>query len=415
MNDKHRAVPITGLIALGLAAKFFVDTTSQIFLPFLPLTAAGLGISVLGMGRLVSVQSFAGLTAPLSGSLADKIGHKTVMRLGLLLCGVGMLCIASNLGVVGALAGMVLNGIGVAAFTPNLHAYLSVRLPYNRRARGLAICEFSWALAGIVGLFLAGHLIEQFSWNTPLFVVAGGLLVFCFVYAVLPGARPAPTQRVGAHPENSKTGLTVKSSRNSQWPGLYELKKFFALGKSGVSAWAAIAASGLLMFGISNIMIVHGAWLKSKYGLGAGQLGNVAFLFGVVDWVASITVSLFVDRIGKKRALLIGIGGTVAGYALLPFLDRSLTMLMLGFCIPRLFFEFGIVSNFPLLSEQNPSMRGKILSFNLAAGFVGRMLSGLTGPWLLAAASLAAAITALLTVLILVRENSEAKPGQSLD
>ncbi len=420
MRDRNASLPVAGLIALGLAAKFFVDTSSQIFLPFLPITAAGLGISVLAMGRLVSVMSFAGLIAPLTGALADKIGHKPLIRSGLLLCGAGMLLIASDLGLVGALAGMVLNGFGVAAFTPNLHAYLSERLPYDKRARGLGILEYSWALAGILGLFLAGHLIERLSWNAPLFILGGALVAFAFVYGALPSSRKLAhrSREAGPRPRKIGVGRADGSLQVFLSGSIRRIRKFFDLGEHAVSAWAGICAAGLHMFGISNIMIIHGEWLKAQYGLGAAKLGNVALLFGLVDWAASIVVSVFVDRIGKKRAFLIGIGGALLGYALLPVLNKSLALIVLGFCIPRMFFEFGIVSNFPLLSEQNPRMRGKILSLNMALCFIGRALSGITGPWLylhfgqwvLAAASFAAALMSFLSGLFLVSEN----PGRVL-
>ena len=97
MRKESRSVPVGLLIGLGLTAKFFVDTTSQIYMPFLPVIAAGLGVSVLTMGRMVSAQSFAGLIAPLTGHLADRIGHKTVIRYGLFLCGAGMFFIAFDL------------------------------------------------------------------------------------------------------------------------------------------------------------------------------------------------------------------------------------------------------------------------------------------------------------------------------
>ena len=47
-------------------------------------------------------------------------------------------------------------GLGIACFVPNLHAYLSARLPYSLRARGLGMVEYSWALTGIIGAVALG-------------------------------------------------------------------------------------------------------------------------------------------------------------------------------------------------------------------------------------------------------------------
>ena len=47
-------------------------------------------------------------------------------------------------------AGMMLAGLGIGIFVPNLQAYVSGKLPYTLRARGLGMIEYSWALTGII-------------------------------------------------------------------------------------------------------------------------------------------------------------------------------------------------------------------------------------------------------------------------
>jgi MFS family permease len=106
----------------------------------------------------------------------------------------------------------------------------------------------------------------------------------------------------------------------------------------------------------------------------------------------------------------------VAGIALfsglLPVFDRGLAGALAGLVLVRFFFEFATVSNFPLLSEQFPEKRGKVMSFSLAGGLVGTTVAASTGPaaffrfgvWGLGPVSMASAAVSLLLLGTLVKE-----------
>ena len=356
------------LLSLGVFGKMIVDTTVQIYNPFLTIFAAGLGIRVVTMGRLFALRGLMGLTAPVLGNFADRIGYRRVVRVSLLLISAGMLLAAVSGSVLPFAVAMILAGIGHVGHTPNWHAYLSARLPYEKRATGLGITEYAWALAGIVGLSASGYLIEAYSWRTPFYLLGSALAVMSIVYGTLPSDYISAAER------------SRVSAPSTKRPALSRFTAFFALGEHAVSAWSGIATCGFITFANLHLMIIHGGWLAAEYSLGAARLGTVAFLFGFVDLAASFLVSVFTDRVGKKRSAAIGIGGATIGYAVLPFLNRSLSLALLGIGIPRFFFEVSIVSMFPLLSEQVEGQRGKILSLGITANLLASMLAGLTGP-----------------------------------
>jgi predicted MFS family arabinose efflux permease len=370
----------------------------QFFNPFLPIIAAGTGLGVIVMGRLVALRSLMGLTAPILGSLADRIGYRMVVRLSMLLVGAGMLLagLSGNL-LLFALA-MVLAGSGHIGFTANLHAYLSARLPYRRRAMGLGILEYSWALAGIVGLFLSGQLIEALSWRAPFLFLGAALLIMSLVYATL----PAGSRQQTASPPGARATI-------QRW---MRLSRFFDLGEHAGSAWACVAVSGFNTFAMMHLLIIHGQWLATEYGLGAGALGSVALAFGLVDLTASFLVSVGADRIGKKRGVIIGVCGLTAGMAVLPLLNRTLPLALLAIAMPRFCFEIAIVTGFSLLSEQDPGQRGKVMSMGMTMGLIGATIAGLTGPsaylrwgvWGLGPVSAGSALVSLLLLVLVVRE-----------
>ncbi|MEZ4734733.1 MAG: MFS transporter [Caldilineaceae bacterium] len=401
LRAKRADLSFAHLMGLSISARLLIDTVAQLFNPFLTIFAVGLGVDVVTLGRLLSLRLVTGIFTPVMGALADRHGYRRMMRLAILCVIAGLLLIGGSRGMVLLVLGMVVMGIGQAGFVPTLHAYLSARLPYNVRARGLGILEYSWALAGIVGLFVMGQLIAATDWRIPLFVLAVGLGGVWLLFGLLPAA----------HPQQHLTVAPPAVSRSS----LRRFTSFFDLGSHSRSAYGAIAADALLFFAGMQLMVIYGAWLNQEYGLGAAALGSVALLLGCFDLAASVSVSIFTDRLGKRRSVLIGTLGTLLGNALLPFLNLSLPIAVAGIALTRGSFEFGIVSQISLLSEQAPDQRGKVLSLGSAVVMMGGALANLTGPWLyvhygvwgLSAASVVALVISLVLVIGVVREPGE--------
>jgi predicted MFS family arabinose efflux permease len=392
-------------MALGITTRLLVDTIAQMFNPFLTIFATGLGVNVVTLGQLLSLRSIMGLAAPLIGSMADRHGYRRMMRLMLVAIIIGVLLVGSSPGLLLAVPGIIIMGIGLAGFVPTLHAYLSARLPYAKRARGLGMLEYSWALAGIIGLYAMGQLIAVSNWRLPLFVLAAGLAVMWIALGALP-----PVRTAAGHDSLPAPSLATVAKPTAR------LRLFFNLGDRARSAYAAIIADMLLFFAGMQLFITHGAWLNLEYGLGAAALGTVALILGCFDLVASISVSLFTDRIGKLRSVILGTAGTMIGYAMIPFLNQSLVGAVLGIALTRICFEFGIVSQISLISEQVPAQRGKLMS--LAAAFVlgGNTVANLIGPWLYATRGVVGlswvgiGVTAVALILLITQVDEVAQP-----
>lgn len=392
-------VSLKRLVLLGIAARLLVDTGVQIFNPFLAIIAAGLGTNVVVMGRLVSLRSIMGLVAPALGTLADRLGYRLFMRLALLLGAAGLLLVGVSSTVWLAAVGMCVMGIGMAAFTPTLQAYLSDHLSYARRARGLATVEYSWALAGILGLSLAGFLIEATSWRVPFFLLSGGMVVAWYMFGRLP--KDSRTQKTAA---SDRVDLRLTDN----------IREFFHLGDNARSAWSSIAALALVFFASNQIILMHGAWLEREYSLTAAQLGTVALLLGLADLSGSVLVSLIGDRIGKRRSLLGAVGLSCVAYAILPMANVGIVAVIVGLALTRFSFEMSVVSMLPLLSEQVPSQRAKLLTMGIATSLVGVAVGGVLAPWLytnygvlgLGSVSTVSAAGALVIVWFLVDEIS---------
>ena len=389
------------ILILGISAKLLIDTTLQLFNPYLTMIAAGVGISAVSMGGLVALRGLMGLSAPAIGTIADRIGYKKIMQVSLFLSGSGMMLAGFSKNVILFSVAMIITGIGQAGYTPNLHAYLSSKLPYEKRARGIGIVEYAWALAGIAGLFLAGYLIEEFSWRTPFLLFGTLLILSSFLYSTLPGNRTD---------KNPK--LPVSKTAKLNIPLYKRMHRFLDLGSNARSAWGTIIIQGLNLFAIMHVMIIHGGWLEREYGLSPTNLGSIAVIFGVTDLIASIYVSIAVDRIGKKKSVAIGVAGMTVGYVLMPFLNTGLYLAIFGLIIPRIFFEFATVSNLALISEQVPEQRGKVLSLSTTFGLIGITIASALGPVTyystgvigLSAVSFGAGIASFILIILVVKD-----------
>jgi predicted MFS family arabinose efflux permease len=381
---------------IGIAVRLVIDTGIQIFGPYLSQIAAGLGISIVALGALNSLRSLMGLAGPGFGSLASNQGYRRTMRFQLLVGAAGVFIFSFSNNVWSAALGMILMGLGIFSIAPILQAYMSAQIPYEKRAQGLGTVEYAWALAGIMGLSLAGLLIERFSWRAPFWVIGTGLIIAFFAFRVL------PTVEQKADKEPASKARPILRSR------LGQLRELVRLEQSVHSAWAAIIAGGLSVFAITNVSIIFGTWLGREYGLTTAQLGLVALTLGVADLVGAIFVSRFGDRLGKYRVVLGSmVGGTVA-YLLLPVLNFRLLAAVIGLVLTRLFFETGIVSNISLLSEQVPQTRAKVLTLGSAAVTLGVAASSLTGPfiysnWGILGIGLVSALSAMLATLLIIR------------
>ncbi len=409
-SQRSRAdISLPRLMGLSITTRLLVDTAMQIFNPFLPIFATGLGVNVITMGQLLSLRSATGFVAPILGALADRYGYRRMMRLALVCAIIGLVVVGSSRNLPTVMLGMAIMGFGLSGFVPTLHAYLSARLPYNVRARGLGMLEYSWALAGIVGLFAMGYLIDATNWRVPLFVLAGGLALMWLLLGILP---PAQSEHSAAQRQQPAQKLTW-------WA---RTRGFFDLGQAALSTYSTIAAQTLLFFAGMQLIVVHGAWLSRDYGLGAAALGTVALVLGCFDLLASVSVSLFTDRLGKRRSVIFGTIGVLIGHLFLPFLNFSLLSAVVGIALTRSAFEFGIVSHISLISEQAPTQRGKVMALAAAFVLVGGTIANLTGPWLyeqfgvqgLSWSAGGAMVVALVFLFAFVRERepSEAFPAR---
>ena len=314
-----------------------MDVGNRLLYPFIPQISDGLKLTIVAFSWLVFIRSIVGVLAPIFGVLADKYGRRKFMALGLFgeAVSVAGTALAEGWGATGP---MVLHGLSLAAFLSAQQAYISDQVVYEKRGRALGVVEFAWAGAGILGLPIAGWMIDRFGWQSPFFLLTIiSLLTALLVWFKLPPAE-----------QRSFTSLSLAEV----WQTV--LLKPNVLASMGVG--------GLVFVTVGIFITLWGIWLSADFGLEAVGLGFVATVIGVAELIGSGLVSLFIDRIGKRRGSQTGLLLTAALFLLLPLTQTNfalaITLLIaLGVCL-----EFTIVALLPLYSEQAPEARATVFS-----------------------------------------------------
>jgi predicted MFS family arabinose efflux permease len=281
------------------------------------------------------------------------------------------------------LLALLLGAVGKIIFDPAMQAYLGDSIEYGRRGRAIAITEFGWSGAALIGLPLSGWLIARAGWMSP-FGVLGllGLGLALVLMRVLPDARPSHSTP-------------------------YSLRHAFAVIRSSPTALAALGIAFLLSSGNEVVNIIYGVWLERSFGLQVAALGAASAVIGLAELTGEGVVALWTDRIGKRRAVGLGLLLIALTCLTLPLTRDTLIGALIGLFFFYITFEYTFVSLISLVTEVTPASRATLMAGNITAAAAGRALGATSGPVLfkvgLMANGTAAALAALLSLLLLAR------------
>jgi predicted MFS family arabinose efflux permease len=145
-------------------------------------------------------------------------------------------------------------------------------------------------------------------------------------------------------------------------------------------AIAALVMAGFYTAANETISLVYGVWVEQTFALSITSLGATALAIGISELGGETLVTAFTDRIGKRKALAIGILGNCIAALALPIFGRWLIGALIALFFFYLTFEFTMVSGIPLMSEILPSARATMLASHMALIAVGRSIGDLLAP-----------------------------------
>ncbi len=353
-----RALRMRFQVALFAAVRTVVNINTRMIYPFLNTFASGLGVDLTAISLAVTARSFTGALSPFITPIADKRGRKLSMLIGL-----GMFTLASGLiffwpTYLSFFISINLAFLGMYVYVSSTEAYLGDNVRENQRGLALAMVEWGWALAFIVGMPLVGWMMDKYGWQAPFPVLGGfGVISMLLILWMVPNIKP---------PSGQGNGMLASIKQVLKVP----------------SARAALLMSLLLVASNEVINLVFGVWLGTSFGLKLAALGAASVFIGVSELVGESLGGVLSDRIGRKRSIWLGMFCIVLISAALPFIGRSEVGAFIGLFLFYLAFEFAFVAAQPLMTNLVPEARATMMGINKTALSLGRMVGNLVAPFL---------------------------------
>lgn len=343
-------------VAVFAVIRIIINSLHRMVYPFLSVLARGVGVDLASMAYALTARSLIATVGPFAASVADRRGRKFGMLLGIALFTLGTSIVVFRPTFPALVVSIILATLGKSIFDPSMQAWLGDRVPYASRGRTIAVTEFGWSLAFILGVPLVGFLIARFGWLAPFpLMLVLGAIIFVVLSWMLPaeGRVPHDSPSLGAH---LRTVLT------------------------SAPALAGLAV-GLLASGANELVnLIFGVWLEQSFNLQIAALGAASAVIGMAELGGEGLVAAFVDRLGKQRAIGLGLGANCLAALLLFMLGRTQTGALVGLFFFYLSFEFTLVSLIPMMTEILPSARATLMAANVASLSLGRALGDLLAP-----------------------------------
>lgn len=350
-----RRIIIRSILLLTFA-RFVINMTRRFPYPFLPAIGRELNVPLSSVQSVIAAQAGVGLTSPFFGAFGERFGRKNVMLASL----AGM----TVSGIMGALLPsfaifalvMMILGAGKMIFDPAMQAYLGDRVPYRRRGMALGIIELSWAGSLIIVAPITGFLLEKSTLQ----------VVFALLTALLVAALAAVW--IYLPPDHVEDGIRPTLSF---WPWGTLRQHPAALGGLGFSFLATTANE---MFFIN-----YGAWMETSFELVLAALGLATVVIAAAEIIGEFAVIGIADRFGKRRFSLLGALIAGVSYLILPLLSFNIVAALAGLFVMFVFVEVSIVSSISLFTEVMPNARSIMMSSNVGAHSLGRVMGAALG------------------------------------
>mgnify|MGYP001171563646 CR=1 FL=1 len=343
------------LAAITLA-RLFLNTGLRMVYPFAPAFARGLDVPVTAVYRLIAVRNVAGFFSPALGPLAQRYGRKVMMMVSVLMFALGCLLVVVWPAYWSLGAALAILAFAKVIFDPAMQSYVGDAVPYAQRGKALAVTEYAWSLAFIVGAPAVGLAIQAQGWSAPFFWLGALSLTAVFIlWRVLPRRRRRIREGVG-------------------W------RETVAVLRRSPVIWLAFLYITLALTANEILFIVYGDWMETSFNLSLASLGLASGIIGGSEIAGETFAGWSVDRFGKRPVIITT--GILNGllYILIPHTSSSLTAALVTLFFLFLTFEITLVGGMPLMTELVPAARGVVMTMVLAAMSMGRLVGATVGP-----------------------------------
>jgi MFS family permease len=233
----------------GISSAHWVSHFHMFVLPMLfPFLKQQLGVGYIELGFALTVFAVtSGLTQAPIGYLADHIGARKVLLMGLTLGGCALIMLGLHLSYSWLIASSVLLGLANSVYHPADYAILSAHMDESRMGRAFSIHTFAGFLGGAVAPAVVATLVASIGGAGALIVTGavGPLVALLLLIVGIPDASAADRKVDGVHAPR----------QNIITPALIVLTIFFML--------LSLSNAGIGNFGVVALMSGYGESFSS--------------------------------------------------------------------------------------------------------------------------------------------------------
>jgi MFS family permease len=359
MTAAHRAAAGT-LIACAVAAAALAMGLRQSFGLFLAPMTEQHGWGASGFAFAIALQVLLnGVSQPICGQIADRVGGRAVIMGGAALYALGILgmALSEGLPLFTFFAGLVMGVAVSAAGMPVIIASLTRLLPESQRGRAVGLGTAGSSFGQFLVVPLAQLGILNFGWQGALFLMAGAALLM-IPLAIPLSDRPAPPNPNAAPEQTAREALRAALRAPSFWC------LFFGFFVCGVHV---------------SFLSVHLPGFVASCGLHASVGAAAISLIGLFNILGSLGAGELTQR-WRRRELLVAIyaaRGVLMAWFL--FADKTATTVLVFSALMGVLWLSTVPPTVALVAR-NFGTRWLATIFGLV--FLGHQIGGFTGAWM---------------------------------
>jgi MFS family permease len=284
---------ITPVLAWFMVAMVLANISGSMQGMMLPLYLTELGANVPQVGLVFTISSLVPVMLQIFGGwLSDTIGRLRAVAIGSIGGTIGSAIIVLSPSWVWVLVGISVASIARALVGPSFSAFIAEQSSEENRGKVYGITDTIFMIVEVVGPFLGGLLVDNYSFKTMLFIAAS-LYAFAAVMRIFM-----------ARSERKINGKTTQDLTLSSLKTNLKLMVGMLIG-GGIVTWIFVT-DGIRDVAFRMSGELFPIYLEGPGALSTTQIGMLGSLFGIAMMVVTIPAGWLSDKINERIPIVIG-------------------------------------------------------------------------------------------------------------